>query len=575
MTKKSDSALTFLLPVVLIILMASLLRARLNFSSAMIPGINGGYYPLLVRNLIEFGSVRYPDAPLVYWIQGGMTYLIRLLSGLSLDQSVLLASRLFDSIIPTLAYIPVFLHAREQLGNQTGSRIFIITISAFSVLYLASLIILSSEMQKNAAGLVWLACYIYSLRKAFLPDPGKKVWLSMLFLILIALTHIGCFAVACLLTLIYGSIFLIRSEKRIRVKTGLIILSIAGGIFMLSILILSHDPARMHRVLSLYLNPLRIFESPYLFLLLTGKQIYFGFLFHNFLLINALSISGLVIILINRRNLSSSNYTYALSLSALSLCLSSPLIGIEWALRYYLMAFLPIVFQFVYVYKSIIKKSIKFSVTAIVLVLTLLSIVLASTTRRNPAISEDSYADLHRLKSEVRINPGDLIVARHGLEWWTGWVLHCRTGKEYCLRPDDWLVYPNIYLLRQKKGNNYPGQGGTGQFAEFPVPGNAEKVSSNNSFDLYKLPKPEAELYYPGELPLMQGTIRSVDGLTITVHSQGYLQKVELETSTRFFNSEITDLKPGLRIDVWGKRMPFSLRIHAERVKCYPVEPGD
>jgi len=568
MMKKSGSRITSFLPVLFFILLAGFIRARINFSSEMIPGINGGYYPLLVRNLVEYGSIRYPDAPLVYWIQAIISMIIRLFSAMNIDQSVLLASRLFDSFIPPLTCLPVFLVARYHLKDQPRSGVFILLITGFSVLYLSFLVILSSEMQKNAAGLLWVACYLFSLSRITGVNKRKYLLISLIFLFLIALTHIGCFAVAFMFTLIYGIIYLIRTGKRIRMKTILIVLSVFAGLILISFAILAKDPDRMHRVISFYLNPLRIFESPYLFVLLSGQQVFFGFLFHNFLLINIFSIAGFIIILINRKNLSSSDLSFALSLCLLSLLLSSPLIGIEWALRYYLMAFLPISFAFIYVYKSLTNKFFKIFLSTVLFVLTLFSTIVGINGKRNPAISSESYADLKQLKNDISINPDDLIVARHGLEWWTGWVMRCRTGKEYCLRPGDWEKYPHIYLLRQKTGNNYPAYQGTGQFAEFPIPETAEKISSNESFDIYILTKPTENQYYPGDLPLLQGEVRSIIGTLLTIRSQGYLQSVVLNRSTQYI-SQPSEIKPGMRADVWGRRIPFSLNIKAERVKVY------
>lgn len=567
--KNSGSVWLQFLLLLLLVLLTGILRARMNFSSEMIPGINGGYYPLLVRNLLDYGSIRYPDTPFVYWIQALISLLIRLFSNLDTDQSVLLASRLFDSVFPPLTCIPVFLFARYHLKDQTGSRLYIFLVSSFSVLYLAFLLILTSEMQKNAAGMVWLACFIYSATRISSNHSRKHLLISLLFLILTALTHIGCFAVAFLFILIYSVIYLIRSPKKIRIKTVFVILSILAGIVLLSLIILLRDPDRMQRVLSFYLNPFRLFESPYLFILGSGQQPYFGFLFHNFLLINILSIFGSVLLLLNRSSLTASDFTCALSLFTLSLLLSSPLLGMEWALRYYLMAFLPIAFASVFVFKSLKVRFHRIILSSVFFVITGFSLVVGFTGSRSPAISSDSFADLKTIKTGINIGPNDLVIARHGLEWWTGWVLRCRTGKEYCLRPADWDKYPNIYLLRQLAGNNFPGLQGAGQFAEFPVPETAEVVCTNSSFVLYRLYKPSESEYYPGVLPLLQGEIMLVADNELVIRSEGYKQTIKLDVSTVYVGCISGGLKPGMRADIWGNRIPFSLKIWAERIKAY------
>jgi hypothetical protein len=199
-------------------------------------------------------------------------------------------------------------------------------------------------------------------------------------------------------------------------------------------------------------------------------------------------------------------------------------------------------------------------------VVILFSVIVALGANKRPAISALALGDLKKIKSEVSIDPADLIVARHGLEWWTGWVLDCRTGKEYCLKPEDWDHYPAIFLLRQKAGNNYPGQQGAGQFAEFPVPESAEKILSNTSFELFKLNRPLTAENFPGELPLLQGEVKSINGDRLTVQGEGYRQTVIIDSLTRFISGRPRDLKPGMRVDIWGHRTPFSLNIKAQRI---------
>ena len=567
--KNSGSDRLAFLILLTLILIAGFIRARINFSSGLIPGINGGYYPLLVRNLLEYGSIRYPDTQLIYWIQAPLSLLTRLLTGLSTDQSILLSTRIFDSFIPPLTCIPVFLFARHHLRGQVLAMPFSIVIAAFSVLYLAFLLVLTAEMQKNATGMIWLAGFIWSVTR-IQPDSSRKYLLiSAVFLILTALTHIGCFAVEFLFILIYSASSIARLKGKIRKKTVMIVLSAILGLVLVSFVILSRDPDRLARVISFYLNPLRLFESPCLLILLSGQQTYFGFLFHKFLLMNVLSLAGLIILLLNRTNISFFDFTCGLSLLLLSLLLCSPLLGIEWALRYYLMAFLPLSMASVFIFKSLKMKIQKLALLAVFLVITGFSLTIALTAKRNPVMSSTAYKDLASLKLETNINPDDLVIARHGLEWWTGWVMRCRTGKEYCLKPADWDKYPAIYLLRQFEGNNFPAQQGTGQFAEFPIPASAKKVSSNQSFVLYKLERPTDTENYPGELPLLQGVIKSISPTEIFIRSEGFVQPVRISPDTKFNGRTPTGIRDGMKADVWGKRLPFSLKIKADEIKAY------
>ncbi len=158
------------------------------------------------------------------------------------------------------------------------------------------------------------------------------------------------------------------------------------------------------------------------------------------------------------------------------------------------------------------------------------------------------------------------MVARHGLEWWTGWALKCRTGKEYCLSQGDWDNYPAIYLLRQAKGNNYPNLKGSDQFSEFTLPSTSDLVYSSDYFKLYRLNRPAPDEFYPGELPLVQGRIDEINGKTLWILADGYRQKVIFDMQTEFPITHSDSMKPGMGIDIWGRRSPFSLKIRAEQI---------
>src|SRR3989339_773385 len=97
----------------LIIMIAAAIRLKTNFSADLIPGINGGYYPLLARNILETGSINYPDAPLVHWLGAGLGAIIRLVTCLPVDSAILVSSRLIDSLIPPLIAVPVYLLSRQ------------------------------------------------------------------------------------------------------------------------------------------------------------------------------------------------------------------------------------------------------------------------------------------------------------------------------------------------------------------------------------------------------------------------------------------------------------------------------
>jgi len=51
------------------------LRLVFNFSYELIPGINGGYYPLQIRTVLESGRLGFPDMPLYFYLNAGLVRL--------------------------------------------------------------------------------------------------------------------------------------------------------------------------------------------------------------------------------------------------------------------------------------------------------------------------------------------------------------------------------------------------------------------------------------------------------------------------------------------------------------------
>jgi hypothetical protein len=59
-------------------LISFIIRFYLNFSQELIPGVNGGYYPLQVRTLLAFGYLGFSDMPLLFYLNAMIIKIISL-----------------------------------------------------------------------------------------------------------------------------------------------------------------------------------------------------------------------------------------------------------------------------------------------------------------------------------------------------------------------------------------------------------------------------------------------------------------------------------------------------------------
>jgi hypothetical protein len=80
-----------------------------------------------------------------------------------------------------------------------------------------------------------------------------------------------------------------------------------------------------------------------------------------------------------------------------------------------------------------------------------------------PIISVEAQRELQTLAASVEDPAHTLIVARHGLEWWTAWTLHTHIAQAQALQPEDWTNYKYVWFIEQKQGMQMPfGPGGGG-----------------------------------------------------------------------------------------------------------------
>jgi hypothetical protein len=85
-----------------------------------------------------------------------------------------------------------------------------------------------------------------------------------------------------------------------------------------------------------------------------------------------------------------------------------------------------------------------------------------------PVITLQAAEELRSLSTEISSPAKTLIVARHGLEWWTAWYLHTHIAHLSALSEADWKNFDNVYFLRQKGGMQMPFGGGPGPGRQQP-----------------------------------------------------------------------------------------------------------
>jgi len=101
--------------------------------------------------------------------------------------------------------------------------------------------------------------------------------------------------------------------------------------------------------------------------------------------------------------------------------------------------------------------------SALVLVLVLVLWELPSSLRfmQNVTISQGVYEELSSLKNAVAEPENTLVVARHGLEYWAGWVLHVDAAQTMSANAN-MNGYSTVLYLQEKNSGMRRFQGGVG-----------------------------------------------------------------------------------------------------------------
>jgi len=475
----------------MIIGLAAAIRWRINFGGALMPGVNGPYYPVQVRALLKTGQLGFPDFPLVFWLEALVARLLFALKVGSLSDCIMWASKGVDALFPTLAAVPAYLLARAWIVNGTRRSWSALFVAAFSVLFPFALFMIA-DLQKNAVGAVWLFFYLYYLYQALRQGSWRTFVIAGVFFVLTALTHIGCFGIAIVFLLVVAvASLLLEPTRRQMVLRG------AGFLFLLlaaatTVLYLFFDPARVERLLGVFLLPAELFEKPLIFGLLRG-QASPDFIF--LIIVHALALVGLVSLVRRWATVEPAQRLLVLAAVPLSLLLASPLFGQEWAIRLLITSYIPTAVVLAFLFAHLQSRTAIGVVTAVTLFPMVLFMTVVIPKGLRPAgISEASYEELQQLRSVIGQPKETLILARHGLEWWAAWVLETDVGQRPDLEPEVWDEYAEILYLEQIAGSAGFGPGGGGPFGppfpEVKIPPEAEILFEGQYFRLARATQP-------------------------------------------------------------------------------------
>ena len=411
----------------------------------LLPGIDGAYYWVQVRSILNDFDMAFDDLPLVFWIQA----LFALIVG-----NVELGVRISDAVLPALSAIPIYLMLKNS--KQTWLPAFAILVG---LLHPVQLYFFTGDFIKNAAAMpvaFFIGWILYSWGRR-----STKWSLLYLFVsfVIVGLTHFGTLLLCFLLVALWALFYLRKKPLSFWLRTGVLTLVLSSATLVALALLV---PARFDRLVEFVTQPVTIFAAPFwqlMFLMRTDFAIIYAMFIGQ---IGSLALGYLL--WRNRKKLDSASLSLAASSLITAFLLSSPLVGIEWASRFIALSFAPLLLAAIVLWQAVEQKSVKTAISLVAISTLATSLALAPSGAKPSAITDDEYKDLVVASEEFSFPDNSIVVARHGLEFLVAWEMNTHVIQEETYLEDDLSSYESVYLL----ATDGPGTSGAPKGEEAP-----------------------------------------------------------------------------------------------------------
>jgi len=442
-------------------IIALLLRLFVNFRFELIPGINGGYYPVQVRQLLENGWIGFNDMPLYFLLNAFFVWLIDLFIDIDKNRLILYTVKIVDAFNFIGILFPVyFLFKNKKVSDKTIHKL---SFALFTVLSIAPMILLSDN-QKNSFGILMAFLFLSYIILNIQNLGFKQKFIAAVLLIMVLLSHFGTFVILLLLIALY--LFFTYRKKAV---LPIIVLSVLSFSFI-SVFDFSRAKRMVTFIFQIFQHPAFLQLQPPDFLNLLFAIV---LLFFAFKVLKRMKSSGTSIIFSTKFeiNVIKANIW-------LLIILSLPVISDDYFRRFQILTYIPVLLLliFIFVYITNLQKVV---LTVFMLAMVFVSIPMV-LKEKLPAITYQAFTDLKNIGTLINTET-PIVIARHGLEWWTAWALGCKIAQEKALAPNS-AQYPNIYVLKQISGKTALRQ----HFNEPLLNEKVQLIYKSDYFELYK-----------------------------------------------------------------------------------------
>ena len=448
----------------LAVLTGLVLRGMIVFAGDLPRGINGGYYPVQVRAILRSGTLALPDFPLLFY---GQTFLALVLKPFCATpgRAILWATQVTDTVLPCLAAVPVFMLARAWVPLSRRANLPIVVLVAGLVVVANPMVLrMAGDMQKNSAALgLALLFVVYADRYLRTQRPAAALG-ALVALGLTGLTHLGVFGMTLLLAALLGATAAWDSRHRRRLLLA-VPLAVAVAVVMALLIFLFFDPTRIERLMGYLMSPARLLRrgrpdgGPGMGMGMgpgMGPGGPTGLLFRPDvlpgLLLGAMGLWMWLLLVDEDR----AQRQTVLACSLAALALACPWLNPDLSNRLALMAVVPGAVGIVFALAHWPRVWGCAAAGGAIALLTVAGGWRQLQVGPPGGLSLESRADLEKIATQIKDPVRTLIIARHGLEWWTAWFTGARIANNIRAALPVWDQYDQVLSLTEIGGPQGP-----------------------------------------------------------------------------------------------------------------------
>ncbi len=406
--------------------------AKLSLTSGdLLPGLDGAYYWVQVRSVINNFSLAFSDLPFIFWVQAAIAKVVG---------DVPLGVRISDAILPALSAIPIYLIARRFKSLYLPAIAILVVL-----LHPVQLYFFTGDFIKNEATIPAVFFIAWVLFNWEIKSKRFSLIALSLALVVIALSHFGTLLLALIMLSVWVLAQLRKSSKKSWLQ-GIAVSVVVLGAVLISLAVLV--PSRFERLITFITSPSVVFSNP----AING-------IIHNYasrtmsvtIIIGQLGslVLGLIIWK-TRASFKFSDLSLVIAALVSTFVLSSPVIGMEWSDRLAALSFAPLSIAAIIIFGTV-QIAWQRSAVAVLAIVTLLATISLSNIQMKYVFEDAELKDFKELVAQVDVPKNSVIVARHGVEYLAAWEFESDVTLDTYYSTADLSSYDSVYYIQEIK----------------------------------------------------------------------------------------------------------------------------